>query len=342
MTEPANYRPVTTPSIFPPEIWCKIFVLACIDGGQTGCALSLVSRYIRELSKGIRLQSVSVYGHLGLKHLLRTLHHTPQDSRRVRFLFVGYSSHDMAFFNRDPWQRSSPSFLSRFTFFAAPERNEGAEMQATYDQIIMLVAPYLESLTLLLPRISRTIPAMIQLPRLLDLTSLEGPSHGDPPLPCPHLRRLHVGLKSEQGLLQWMEGTPELENLRVLTLCYHRDDLLPMIGSLMGLDVPTTTDPNIFTFTSVTQPKHIRYPRVSKMRYLVVKPCLLYYPYEVNWDAQLPKRMRLPSLNGDDDERQIVELVILPWLGRYSQEDAIRDWKQVVEGSGDGAWGIIC
>jgi hypothetical protein len=344
ITEPPDYRLIITPSIFPPEIWYKIFVLACVDGGQTGCALSLVSRYIRELSMGTRLQSVAVYGHLGLKHLLRTLHHTREDSRRVRFLFVGYSSHDIAFFKRNPYQRSSPSFLSRLNFLAAPKRDECAEMQAIYDQIITLVAPYLESLTLFLPRISRIIPATVHLPRLLDLTSLEGPAHGDPPpLPCPRLRRLHVSLISEQGLLQWMEGTPELENLRVWISCYDPECLPRTIGSLMGLDVRTTTNYNTFTFNSATQPKHIQYPRVSKLRYLVVKPYPLYYPtYTVDWDAQLPKRMRLPSLNGDNDKRQIVDLVILPWLGEWSQENAIRDWEQVVEGSGDGAWEVIC
>ncbi|OSD04442.1 hypothetical protein PYCCODRAFT_1433320 [Trametes coccinea BRFM310] len=44
----------------PVEVLEPIFLLACTDGGQTGCALSLTSKYIRTASHRTRFHSVSL------------------------------------------------------------------------------------------------------------------------------------------------------------------------------------------------------------------------------------------------------------------------------------------
>jgi hypothetical protein len=46
----------------PPEILALIFSYACTDDGYTGRSLSLVSRYISDVSKPYKLQSVAVRG----------------------------------------------------------------------------------------------------------------------------------------------------------------------------------------------------------------------------------------------------------------------------------------
>jgi len=46
----------------PTEIWNHIFSDACIDNGITGRSLSLVSKYVQETSKSVKLQSLSVHG----------------------------------------------------------------------------------------------------------------------------------------------------------------------------------------------------------------------------------------------------------------------------------------
>jgi hypothetical protein len=74
----------------PTEIWHKIFALACVDGGATGCALSLVSRRFRELSAGTRLQSVAVSGLSDIRSLLGVLQELPEASRHVRVLYIDY------------------------------------------------------------------------------------------------------------------------------------------------------------------------------------------------------------------------------------------------------------
>jgi hypothetical protein len=58
----------------PVEILSPIFKIACTDGGETGCALSKVSRYIREASAPMRYNSIAlrvarqIRGFLGLLH----------------------------------------------------------------------------------------------------------------------------------------------------------------------------------------------------------------------------------------------------------------------------------
>lgn len=46
----------------PPEIHARIFAYACTDDGTTGCALSLVSRYIHEVSYPYQWQCISLAG----------------------------------------------------------------------------------------------------------------------------------------------------------------------------------------------------------------------------------------------------------------------------------------
>lgn len=47
----------------PVELWLNILPLACTDGGYTGGSLSLVSRYVRDMARHLRYQSVSLIGH---------------------------------------------------------------------------------------------------------------------------------------------------------------------------------------------------------------------------------------------------------------------------------------
>jgi hypothetical protein len=44
----------------PDELWVYIFKLACVDDGNTGCSLAAVSRYMREISRAARLQSIAL------------------------------------------------------------------------------------------------------------------------------------------------------------------------------------------------------------------------------------------------------------------------------------------
>jgi hypothetical protein len=72
----------------PTEAWYKIFDIACKDGGATGCALSLVSRRVRDESRPYQVQTAALYGPLKLQIFLETISLRKEHERRVRWLFI--------------------------------------------------------------------------------------------------------------------------------------------------------------------------------------------------------------------------------------------------------------
>jgi hypothetical protein len=70
------------------EIWHQVFTLACTDNGFTGRSLSLVSQYIHETSKPMKLQSLAVVGPNQIQGLARLIEHTAPSHRRVQYLFI--------------------------------------------------------------------------------------------------------------------------------------------------------------------------------------------------------------------------------------------------------------
>ncbi|KZP07164.1 hypothetical protein FIBSPDRAFT_690359, partial [Athelia psychrophila] len=72
----------------PTELWRHIFAFACTDGGQTGCALSLVSRYIHECSKPFKLRSVALHGVPQIYAFSALLSDAPVSLNHVQHLFI--------------------------------------------------------------------------------------------------------------------------------------------------------------------------------------------------------------------------------------------------------------
>jgi hypothetical protein len=72
---------------YPHEIWDAIFALACTDGRKTGCALSLVSKHIREISQIIQVQSTSSDSLWQFDSFQCELERRKPHERCVRFLY---------------------------------------------------------------------------------------------------------------------------------------------------------------------------------------------------------------------------------------------------------------
>jgi len=72
----------------PVEIHRKIYAMACMDDGLTGCALSFVSRCVRETSAEFRWFSIAVAGGRQVQDLHRTLSSVPADKRNIAHLYV--------------------------------------------------------------------------------------------------------------------------------------------------------------------------------------------------------------------------------------------------------------
>ncbi|KDQ49220.1 hypothetical protein JAAARDRAFT_74749 [Jaapia argillacea MUCL 33604] len=90
---PAHHPALST---CPPEILERIFKYACVDGGITGSSLSLVSRYIHNVSMGIRYQSIALDGLTQMRRFMCLLETIPPNSARVRDLFLSCYDKDGA------------------------------------------------------------------------------------------------------------------------------------------------------------------------------------------------------------------------------------------------------
>jgi hypothetical protein len=81
-------RGVVPLSQCPVELWERIFALACLDDGTTGRSLSLVSKYISNISKSFKLQSLAIRNLYQAEGLASTLKKLSYNERRVVHLFV--------------------------------------------------------------------------------------------------------------------------------------------------------------------------------------------------------------------------------------------------------------
>ncbi|TCD64626.1 hypothetical protein EIP91_003828 [Steccherinum ochraceum] len=88
--------PCASFSTLPIELATTIFTLACTDGGETGCSLSLVSKGFRYVCKnsGADLTTAVVRGELRLEKFLAMLRRRRIRARRVRSLFMFFSAPD--------------------------------------------------------------------------------------------------------------------------------------------------------------------------------------------------------------------------------------------------------
>ncbi|KAF9458500.1 hypothetical protein BDZ94DRAFT_1270402 [Collybia nuda] len=186
----------------PPELHSYICQLACVDDGITVRALSLVSRYYREIARPFVYQSVAISGTGNVAGLVERLEATPAHLRHIRHLFIA----DQAS-TKPPNSPKSP---------CAPET-------AAIVRVLSFAAPTVETLSFVWrsPATSTmTIARLFRLrfPRLRELT-VSGFYPFLTAKTMPSLERLHLhGNRNPHGLLQMGsldDACPSLTHLRV-------------------------------------------------------------------------------------------------------------------------------
>ncbi|KAJ7581487.1 hypothetical protein C8J56DRAFT_960157 [Mycena floridula] len=189
---------------FPVEIWNAIFSLACMDDGTTGRSLSLVSKFVRESSKLVKLQSLAVVGYKQLLDLASLLEATEPSLRHVKYIFISpQSSRTTA---SDP-KALNIQYASREAAYNAFERILCA-ISSTVEVIHAFFIFY------------REFPLLpVSLPHLEEL-SLHGPLEGAPSIDTtvqfPALQHLHLASFCSPAYLQQMITlTPALMHLRI-------------------------------------------------------------------------------------------------------------------------------
>lgn len=206
---------------FPPELHAYIFAFACSDGGYTVKALSLVSKYFRDVARPYLYQSLSLSGVDQIMVAASKLENTPPHLRQIQHLFIS-----------DESQRRNDHQLGKHI----------CDMEAnSIMRILTLAAPTLRTLafvttcpstgTSLIGRLFR-----ISFPSLMELT-ISG-FYPFPSLPgkMPMLERLHLnGNRNPHGLLQAdvLENVcPSLTHLRVSGLAMAASFALELEESL--------------------------------------------------------------------------------------------------------------
>ncbi|KAF8875705.1 hypothetical protein BD779DRAFT_1449908 [Infundibulicybe gibba] len=188
----------------PPEIWDTIFTYACVDSGITGRSLSLVSRRMSEISRPMKLQSVSVIGFHQLLAFASLLETIPAEHRHVRYIFISAHARNTA---------SDPKVLT-------PEYSRRTQAYAAFRRILHAIAPTLAVLHAFFI-FYRPFPLVpVPLPALTEL-ALHGPLEGaaaiDPHAHFPALRYLHLTSFSSPAYILGPLActTPALTHLRI-------------------------------------------------------------------------------------------------------------------------------
>lgn len=183
----------------PSDVWANIFAHACTDSGTTGRSLSLVSKFIREASAPVKLQSLSFHNLRQITSFYQLLLQTPPHLRRVRYLYITTVPPPPA---RRGLARLVPS---RRVPEVAPNlgTEEREQWQKTILRILQEVAAFVEVLYLdvhlhYLQNPSHH-PDYCAFPRLTDLSSDGFPLHLNVRLDskaisamCPQLRHWHI------------------------------------------------------------------------------------------------------------------------------------------------------
>nr|GAT52833.1 predicted protein [Mycena chlorophos] len=214
----------------PPELLTHIVELSCTDNGATGRSLSLVSRYIRDISATFKLQSVALLGRQQQLQFAAFLDSTDDSMpANTRYLYIGGQESESELAEIVPAKREgyAAANAKAITFARAnPGEEHYKQLQLLRDQvqdmlnqshlaiqlfareaadavftILRHVAPTLEVLYIHVNEyVARALnQSGLELPRLVDLTTCAGfplirhKGQGESGLlPCPTLRHLHV------------------------------------------------------------------------------------------------------------------------------------------------------
>jgi len=308
----------------PPEVWEKIFSFACTDTGFTGRSLSLVSKYVHETSKSVKLQSIALRGYAQMLTFADLLEQTPPHLRRVRYLLVACRSWDMKI-DYPPARKGECNFEER-TWLEDLQMREGG---SAFVNILKNVAPSLKILEVDLEyETARYARKVISLPCLTDLTThghfplLAYPPHTPTLEPCRSLRRLHI--KASSPGICWRDFLPHIASFApALThLCFshlHQDSNFFPSDLKMALES---------TKLESWQPKVARLPQTIER--IVVRPDVPH-----GEDSELLEGCR--ELQANDD--RVVVLHALARMQPFDMRVHERDWLSVING-GEGCWAI--
>ena len=216
----------------PSELWTSIFALACTDGGLTGCAISLVSRYFRLAVLPVQLHSVALVSTKQTTKFADIVEAKAPEECRVRHLFIS---------------RLGEGGTSRVPAYA-----HSAVSECLY-RILRAVSSTLETLTSTLTQghLSHDKILSITFPRLTELTVHGYVLYPDAEAEAglkgsfPTLRFLHI-LSSCDSVALHIRRAPLLTNLRLSSVATMGSELRRALLDFLSGEDHATTSPLAF------------------------------------------------------------------------------------------------
>ncbi|KAH9931725.1 uncharacterized protein BXZ73DRAFT_47127 [Epithele typhae] len=265
------------------ELVTLIAYFACTDGGQTGAALSLVSKHIHHATRPARFYSVSlIHSAAQVEHFVQSykaeLDRSTDAVPRVRHLCLSFFGQSIDASASPPAAPAAPPAFkppSTREEFLAQQQQRAQRMRATQTrmddqyvrvvpELIRLVAPTLESFACAQAQWRSSAIIDVVFPCLGEMTLVGG----DPAfLPFsmvsadrpryPALRRLHhipSLLNKQVDFFQWAVHAPNLTHLRVSRMGAHPEITVDTLVKVMGPNAPENVFPHMRQIVVQPQP----------------------------------------------------------------------------------------
>lgn len=306
----------------PIELWAVVVRYACTDGGYTGCALSLVSTRMRDVTRSFRYQSIaltSIEGTTAFAAILDSSCPHPN----IKHLFISISDFDW-------WGSRQLGPNDRNTFKAGVNR------------VLLAAAPTLCTLFLHDSSFIGSMIGGISFPTLTSLSLPElRPALGS--AACTHLpslRRLHVSSCIETRKLLRIFATyapTSLTHLRITGLCQD-PVIVPSLRVLLNISIPlagahcaTTTHVEGCIAHKLAEVFH-------RLQHIYIQPRgISQISQWTSVTSQTEMESGLQSIATACAVRMTRKMHLLPETQWYTREEARSHWLNIVEG-GEGPW----
>ncbi|KAI0832906.1 hypothetical protein BC628DRAFT_366201 [Trametes gibbosa] len=334
------------------QILLIIFELACVDGGQTGCSLSLTSKAVHRASRNARFNSIA------LSHCL------PVDDpdNRVHTFLATYKEHSK------PSYGDRPRVRHLYLAFTLGQNNIAMDYKRLMDDMHTLFREVNQDLYSLvihiaphpvvyLPWFFRLIDA--PLPSLRELTVLGVPDplllasdmDSDSEPLFPFVQRLHIIQLDNYpnrtpppealSFADWMAHAPRTTHLRVSNLHYDASPFATELASALGVAAPIEW----WELTTASHPltnTRLRHPHLMCIVLQLCPPPPSHYVGSL-WNAYMAYRRGLVNLSMYPTEQSLGLMLLTPPRHRRASswaKRAKREWTKRIEGRA-GCWDVI-
>ncbi|KAI0832773.1 hypothetical protein BC628DRAFT_1309523 [Trametes gibbosa] len=223
----------------PPELWCEITALACVDGGFTGRSLALACKFFHAQSLCYRFHSLAFDSVLRMEAFLSFLRLQPEDCHpRIKHLYI---------FHREAVATPSGRPFTDPPTRSAPREANVMEKRALWDKrfrmaasaLLVVAAPHLSTLCIVAETpLDCPLASPCRFPKLEELSCkgvVFSPDPGSPASIFPTLKRVHFISPDTNAMIAMLASMlPSITHLRISNIDYYDANLAASLGTFLG------------------------------------------------------------------------------------------------------------